>query len=205
MAYRDPEDAKAYVKKWRGQNKDRVRAYSKKYESKNPKRHTGSEEKRLKVNRANRAYYQKHVEAERARGRQNRIKRIASGVCRSCNTPASIGEVCEIHWLAQRATQRLGLGGDTISRGQKLKDILVAQDYTCPYSGRKLVLGVNASVDHIKPVSKHPELLGDLNNIQWVDGLINRMKQDLEHDEFLAMCEAIVNRAKNGTAKRPLS
>ena len=55
----------------------------------------------------------------------------------------------------------------------------------------KLEYGVNASIDHIKPLSKYPELNNDINNLQWVDKKINNMKLDMEIDEFLSFVKII--------------
>lgn len=197
MAYSDKEKAKAYVKAWREKNKERVRGYSRKHDELHPRRHTDTEEKRLRANAQVRKHYAENLESARERNRIKGAARVAAGVCRSCVKPPAFGsQVCEDHWFAHRATQRLGLGGNTRERGQALKSILAAQNYRCPYTGRKLVPGINASVDHIKPGSKHPELRGDLSNIQWVDDVVNRMKQDLSHDEFLELCSLITKRFK---------
>jgi len=45
-------------------------------------------------------------------------------------------------------------------------------------------MGVNASVDHIKPISRYPGLTKDPNNVCWCDVSINTSKNDREPDEF---------------------
>lgn len=57
------------------------------------------------------------------------------------------------------------------------------------YSGRRLVPGQNASLDHLVPRSRGGT--DTLENLQWVDLKVNLMKTDLMHDEFLALCAQI--------------
>ena len=190
-AWMENRDAKLEKQRaWQERNKDKVRGYSRKYEASHPNRKSPEAAKAY-----SRKKYANNLEAERQRAREKSTARVAAGVCRSCTSPPAFGsQVCETHWFAHRATQRLGLGPDSIGRGQALKAILEAQNYTCPYSGRKLVPGVNAAVDHIRPHAHHPELRGELSNIQWVDEVVNRMKQDLEHKDFIALCALIAKR-----------
>ena len=65
---------------------------------------------------------------------------------------------------------------------------------TCAYSDRKLVPGLNASIDHITPVFKRG--LDDINNLQWVDTQINTMKTDMDHSNFLSTCYKIGNKLR---------
>jgi len=53
--------------------------------------------------------------------------------------------VCEACYFQNAAKARLG----SRTHWQALRDHLIAQDFTCPYTGTRLVLGVNDSVDHI--------------------------------------------------------
>lgn len=73
----------------------------------------------------------------------------------------------------------------------------------CAYTGRELVPGTNASLDH-----KIPKALGgtnDLENLQWVETNVNRAKNALAEDEFLSMCRAVVQHMeRNQRAVRPL-
>jgi 5-methylcytosine-specific restriction endonuclease McrA len=62
---------------------------------------------------------------------------------------------------------------------------LIQQNFTCPYTGDKLVLGVNASIDHIKPKKRFPELASDINNIEWVSFRVNYHKYDCTKEEFI--------------------
>jgi hypothetical protein len=66
--------------------------------------------------------------------------------------------------------------------------ILEKQDFKCPYTGLKLVPGENASLDHIKPVSKFPELACEISNVEWVHKKINWMKMDWDKQDFIDFC-----------------
>jgi 5-methylcytosine-specific restriction endonuclease McrA len=83
-----------------------------------------------------------------------------------------------------------------------LRDKLIAQNYRCAYTGKALILGVNASVDHILPVARFPQLISDLHNIEWVDLQVNQMKRDLTRDEFLSSICQILEYSQNQKAQR---
>jgi hypothetical protein len=74
-----------------------------------------------------------------------------------------------------------------------LLDKLKSQEWICPYTGDKLVLGDNDSVDHIHPQKRFPDQATDLNNIEWISRRVNMMKQDLLPDEFLDLIAKIYN------------
>jgi hypothetical protein len=67
------------------------------------------------------------------------------------------------------------------------------QQGRCAYTGIELIPGLTASLDHIIPTSRGGT--HDESNLQWVTKQINCMKTDMTHDEFLAMCQLILNRA----------
>ena len=126
-------------------------------------------------------------------------KHRESGLCRACSERPIPGSVswCKKHWLMQAAA-RAGLRGFAV--WEKIGTLLENQNYTCPYSGRKLVIGENASLDHVNPRSTHPLQIGSIENIEWVDVEVNRAKRTMTRDEFIALCTVIADRAKNKTA-----
>ena len=97
---------------------------------------------------------------------------------------------CEYHFLRQMLNNRLRSSSDLLIA--RAKEKLVDQNWKCPISGRLLVLGVNASIDHILPKSKYPEKAQDIENIQWVDKNVNYAKYDLTQDELVQLCREIV-------------
>lgn len=65
------------------------------------------------------------------------------------------------------------------------------QNPYCPYTGEVLTLGVNAHLDHIKSQKNHPELKGDINNIEWVSEAANLSKNGFNKDEFIEFCKLV--------------
>lgn len=140
------------------------------------------------------AYREANREYESTRTKEKSQRYLAQGWCHNCPTPRmeNSNTYCEKHWYAQKATQRLGLGPHVIKRGQALKAKLETQNYTCPYTGVNLIPGVNASVDHVIPVSQRPDLKGEISNIEWVDLNLNHMKTDMSREQFLEVCLKVV-------------
>jgi CRISPR/Cas system Type II protein with McrA/HNH and RuvC-like nuclease domain len=68
----------------------------------------------------------------------------------------------------------------------------------CPYTGEKLIVGKNCSLDHILPRSRFPDLAEDLHNVEWVSEAANHMKWDLTKDEFFAKCALILQHTQGG-------
>lgn len=97
--------------------------------------------------------------------------------------------ICQTCYLKHISRCNLGSMEYADALLQKLED----QNYRCPYSGDRLVLGDHIWVDHIMPRSRFPELVHDIDNIEWVTEVVNRMKQDQTPDEFLALIKQIHN------------
>ncbi len=123
-------------------------------------------------------------------------KNRKNGFCYSCkNLPvAGTESYCKKHWLAQ-AAWRAGLRG--ANQWEVISDLLESQGGRCPYTGRVLVIGVNASIDHKKPRSLFPELVGDIKNLEWIDLEVNRAKRAMEKRDFIAVCKLIAERHKD--------
>ena len=120
-------------------------------------------------------------------------KNRAKGLCYSCTQKPlkKTSSYCEKHWFLQ-AAWRSGLRG--FGSWKKLKDILKDQHYKCPYTGRKLTPGVNASVDHKTPRSLDRKSVGLISNLEWVDIEVNRAKRTLTKRKFIALCKLISSR-----------
>ncbi len=114
------------------------------------------------------------------------------GKCIKCSSLRleNSNNFCEKHYLQDVSHKYLG----TKKRWVELKDKLEEQNYKCHYSGVELILGINASVDHTKPSIKYPELKNDIDNIKWVDIRVNRMKRELDEDEFIDLCKKIISK-----------
>lgn len=76
------------------------------------------------------------------------------------------------------------------SRQRSLEALLRDQGSRCIYSDLLLEIGKNAHLDHRVPRSRGGS--NTIDNLQWLDARINRMKTDFTHEEFLEMCATVV-------------
>lgn len=131
--------------------------------------------------------------------RQRSTSLIEQGLCASCgqephmsvygdSRPDIMMRLCQICYLKQTSCNRFG----SIKHWKVLLSILKAQEYRCAYTGERLVLGVNDSIDHVLPRSRYPNLIFDSSNIQWTTRVVNTMKLNLLDCEFLAVIEKVV-------------
>ena len=87
-------------------------------------------------------------------------------------------KLCEICSLKRSSYDLFG----TEQKWKSLAALLQRQNFTCPYTGIKLFIGVNASIDHKIP--KALEGSNDLGNLVWVHIWINKMKYVTLPEEF---------------------
>lgn len=120
-------------------------------------------------------------------------KKVRAGLCRACPREIMVGTKswCERHWF-QQAAWRNGVGGN--GAWKKAKELLERQNYTCPYTGERLVIGKNASLDHKNPRSRFKDQVHLWENIEWVDLEVNRAKRALTKSEFIDLCRLIARR-----------
>ncbi len=127
---------------------------------------------------------------ERQRKRKN--NHLEQGFCQFCKSvKLPFNTRCEEHYISNVCLSRLGSG--TKETVKKLKDKLIAQNYLCPYTGEKLIVGVNTHIDHILPTCRFPELSGDISNVEWVSDKANLAKHDMTKEEFLSFCQRVVD------------
>ncbi len=106
--------------------------------------------------------------------------------CTVCyNTPATIGDSCLYCWLRRTAGNATKSREDWSFLFRKLEE----QRYKCKYSGKNLIPGDNASIDHIEPTSKGGN--NELDNLVWCDLAVNMMKSNLSLKAFLLLCKQI--------------
>lgn len=119
-----------------------------------------------------------------------------SGLCNRCGSnkfldsyskKKTLTRLCQECYLKDVSCRHF----DTPQHWQKLYEILKRQDFRCAYTGEILVLGINASVDHILPQKKYPEKAKDVDNIQWVTKDINGMKSSFVEKRFLELITSI--------------
>lgn len=120
--------------------------------------------------------------------KKSREKRVEKGLCKQCTNKAiPCKKVCEYHWLRDMARRHLG----SESKWKLLQDLFEKQNGLCVYTKEPLVMGVNASIDHILPLSSNPQTYHDINNLQWVLYDVNLMKRDLSEEKFFNIIEKI--------------
>ena len=74
---------------------------------------------------------------------------------------------------------------------KKLKQLLEHQEYRCALTGRPLS-PENCQIDHIVPKRDiDPELIDLCENLQLVVEEVNRAKNTLGNDEFIAICRDV--------------
>jgi hypothetical protein len=138
-------------------------------------------------------YQKKHFQENKVRlvskTRHYRDSNIKKGKCCFCveaRLPNS-KSFCEKHFLERVSMTNLG----TTKHGIDLKSAFEKQGGKCAYTGESLVLGLNASLDHIKPLHTHPELSKDVSNVHWVLRQVNEMKRHHSEMEFLTLVSKI--------------
>lgn len=115
--------------------------------------------------------------------------------CHSCNNMAlTTTRYCLKCWIKDCVRKTLGIKDK--QKKEHLANLLLVklqrQNHECVYTGRKLVAGVNLSLDHILPKSSFPDSATDLTNLVWVDLSVNVAKSNLLPKDFLTMCEDVV-------------
>lgn len=134
------------------------------------------------------------------------------GLCASCgqephmsiygdSRPDIMTRQCQICYLKLTSCGRFG----SIKYWEVLLDLLKDQEYCCAYTGDRLVLGVNDSIDHILPRSRYPDLTFDPSNLQWVTRVINTMKLNLLDCEFLTEVEKVARHLGENLSNRATS
>lgn len=119
---------------------------------------------------------------------RKKSERLSSGLCAYCDEVRVGVKLCLKHYLQCTAKTHFK-GQSSLDMADKLHQLYLRQDGKCPYTGNKLILGKDASLDHIIPRSRGGS--GELDNVQWVYYAVNFMKQDMFHDEFLELVKDI--------------
>lgn len=114
-----------------------------------------------------------------------------AGLCCRCGKKSSLvyASLCQICYLKSKSRSHLKAGG----QWKILLTLLNSQNWRCPYTGEKLILGLNDSIDHKLPRIKFPKQALDISNLEWITRGANQMKADRTPDEFLALIKQIYN------------
>ena len=126
------------------------------------------------------------------KNKENYERRKLNGICIVCSNDAVPRlTMCKIHLVMQVGSR--GCGNGTKAFAEMLLEIFEKQERQCPYTGEHLSIGDNASLDHVKPKSRFPELIDEPSNLQWVTKRANTAKQDMTHEEFISFCKTVVD------------
>lgn len=131
---------------------------------------------------AQNAYIKKRVDEKRA-----------NGICIRCDQPVLSWSQCRKHLLMELA-RSYGRSGVNWTDLERLWD---KQNGKCAITGRQLVLGSGASIDHIVP-----RCLGgahETHNMQWTTAQINRAKGEMLIEDFIQLCRDVVAYADSRT------
>ncbi len=115
-------------------------------------------------------------------------KRKNLGICIKCENPKIVNSVhCIDCWFVDKSCIYLG----SSSRVQELLDLWNHQNGECFYTKEKLFPGQNASIDHQIPKSQGG--VNDIENYKWVSMNINLMKSNMNDEEFMKMCQKVLD------------
>ena len=120
--------------------------------------------------------------------KKRRLDFIEKGGCKECGKEKINNNFCEKHYLMNMSNKCLG----TTKRYLELKDLFDKQNEMCYYTGEKLKLGINSSIDHKIPISK--ERNNNIENLVWCNLRINIMKNNFTDIEFIEVCKQIAKR-----------
>lgn len=123
-----------------------------------------------------------------------KANRVADGVCRWCPSKATHeSTACEYHFVYNLLKNwgRAPTSDEVDAVWTKLED----QNFECFYTGRPLVPGENASIEHLMPRKRYPNHVWTLDNIVWCDVVMNRLKGHMVPAEVLEFAQGIVARA----------
>ena len=118
-----------------------------------------------------------------------RDRRRKLNLCLRCGKQATVRskeKLCDICWFKEIAMHRT----KSVKNWIFIKQLLEKQNYKCFYTHKNLIIGKNASLDHIIPIAKGG--IHDITNLQWVDKDINEMKNDFTHSEFINTIKLIL-------------
>ncbi len=127
-----------------------------------------------------------------ARGVERKEWAIQNGMCSHCiSIPTLLGhKMCEQCYYRDISHKHFKTG----KYWAQLKSKFATQSGKCALSGCDLIIGVNAELDHINPSSRGGE--SELDNVQWVLCVVNRMKDHMTETEFFGLVEKLYHTMK---------
>jgi hypothetical protein len=184
MPIKDPVLRAAYNSEYRKKNAEYLKAQKKIYWAANSE----------KFKPGKRIYWAVNRPALTKQKRDKYNMRRSNGTCGHCDSPIFCkSKRCERHFFMGKANDRIG----DSSRWEEIQKLFYSQNQRCYLTGRLLVPGINASLDHIKPQSKNPELYNKIENIRWCDIDVNKAKNKLSNEELFKLCEDVLRYKEN--------
>lgn len=137
------------------------------------------------------------VHRHSATAKKHKRLRAAKGLCIDCGKAQSLTKT-----RCLKCTIRLVASSHLGSR-TRWKELARRFRGKCRYSGKRIMIGHNAEIDHTLPSSLWPHLKGDISNLQWVHSDINTMKGKLTPRQFFRLCAEILRVSlSNGNAQK---
>jgi hypothetical protein len=81
----------------------------------------------------------------------------------------------------------------TNKQWEYLIDLWDKQGRKCAITGKPIRPSKSMHLDHILPISKYPQLAGQLSNVQWTHRTGNWLKHNLTPEELFDICKYIVD------------
>lgn len=128
---------------------------------------------------------------EKKRYWHKRKERIKRGICLTCKS-RKIHQGFSCYQCLLRKIAGFNFGKP--ARWEELHRLFESQNGKCYYTGDSIEIGVNASLDHILPVSRFPSRKHDITNVCWTTRQMNSFKSDSTIDELVLICKIIMER-----------
>jgi len=124
-----------------------------------------------------------------------RIYWVKNNLCAGCGKPAIVikkSTKCEDCWF--KSVQRKY--AKTTKGWEDIKELFYSQDKKCAYTGRDMVIGENLSIDH--KIARSVGGKHKIDNLQWIDFTVNKMKQNLKEEDFFQLIREIHSNIPKG-------
>jgi 5-methylcytosine-specific restriction endonuclease McrA len=145
---------------------------------------------------AGQALCQRHAAENCARAKAGRKRAREAGLCANhCKRSRTCGVFCELCWWKNLSYRHFG----NRKHVGELRALYEAQGGRCALTGELLRPGVNLSLDHTVPKTRGGSL--EIGNCRLVTDDVNLAKQALLDEEFVALCQRVVeHQARAGKA-----
>jgi len=120
--------------------------------------------------------------------KQMRKRNKKNKVCYECGKHKLENSVyCETHYYKMIS----GANMKTVKYWRELKAKFEQQNERCYYTGDKLILGINASIDHVIPRSSKNKNVYTIDNLVWCTREVNLAKRHTSVENFMELCRKV--------------